>query len=393
MPAACLAKRSRFTYPDNVQKMAHRMKLSIVATLYCSAPELPEFYRRCVAAAKEVTDDLEIILVDDGSPDDSLAVALSLQASDHRVVVVELARNFGHHKAMMTGLAHSAGDLVFLIDSDLEEPPEALTAFHAKLTDGGWDVVYGIQRERRGSPFERLTGRAFYAIMDALSDRSIPRDLITARLMRRDYVAALIAHQDRSFQISHLWALTGFRQAALEVEKLNEVLPYDDFLGKGSITVTEFVSGSPSLCAVADYAKIHLDRRLTWGETKESAVAEIQYLVKDMDAEIRVLHYEETAYTGFRYGMEKYYPTWKIAEGDPLVVAAKEAYSSLFKEQPKVDKWTFSTNGVTINGMYDIPCIGFGPGNEVFAHAPDEKVPVSDLVAASAFYAILAYYL
>ena len=220
MPAACLAKRSRFTYPDNVQKIAHRMKLSIVATLYCSAPELPEFYRRCVAAAKEVTDDLEIILVDDGSPDDSLAVALSLQASDHRVVVVELARNFGHHKAMMTGLAHSAGDLVFLIDSDLEEPPEALTAFHAKLTDGGWDVVYGIQRERRGSPFERLTGRAFYAIMDALSDRSIPRDLITARLMRRDYVAALIAHQDRSFQISHLWALTGFRQAALEVEKL-----------------------------------------------------------------------------------------------------------------------------------------------------------------------------
>ena len=182
-------------------------------------------------------------------------------------------------------------------------------------------------------------------------------------------------------------------KVCLEIEKLNERLKSDDFLGKGSVTISEFVSGSPSLCAVADYARIHLDRRLTWGETKESAVAEIMELVEGTDAVVEVLQYEETAYTGLRYGMEKYYPTWKIEEEHHLVVRAQEAFAGLFDREPLTDKWTFSTNGVTINGYYKIPCIGFGPGNEVMAHAPNERVPVGDLVAASAFYAGLAYYL
>ncbi|HNY06749.1 MAG TPA: YgeY family selenium metabolism-linked hydrolase [Bacteroidales bacterium] len=177
----------------------------------------------------------------------------------------------------------------------------------------------------------------------------------------------------------------------LELEKLNNKLKFDEFLGKGSLTVTEFVSGSPSLCAVADFAKIHIDRRLTWGETKESAIAEIENLITDMDAKVSVLHYEETAYTGLRYGMEKYYPTWKIDENSTIVKTAVSAFTELFNKKPLIDKWTFSTNGVTINGYYGIPVIGFGPGNEVFAHAPNEKVPVSDLVAASAFYAAFIY--
>ena len=182
-------------------------------------------------------------------------------------------------------------------------------------------------------------------------------------------------------------------RACLEIEKLNDRMKSDDFLGKGSVTISEFVSGSPSLCAVADYARIHLDRRLTGGETRESALAGIMEIVKDMDAEVRVLQYEETAYTGLRYGMEKYYPTWQIGEDTLLVVRAQEAFAGLFNKEPLTDKWTFSTNGVTINGYYNIPCIGFGPGDEVLAHAPNEKVPVSDLVVASAFYAALAFYL
>lgn len=182
-------------------------------------------------------------------------------------------------------------------------------------------------------------------------------------------------------------------RACLEIETLNLRLKTDPFLGKGSVTISEFVSGSPSLCAVADYARIHLDRRLTWGETKETAVAEILEIVKDMDAVVEVLNYEGTAYTGLQYGMEKYYPTWKIDEDHRLVTRAQEAFTGLVGKEPITDKWTFSTNGVTINGHYKIPCIGFGPGNEVLAHAPDEKVPVSDLVAASAFYAAIAYYL
>lgn len=176
-------------------------------------------------------------------------------------------------------------------------------------------------------------------------------------------------------------------KAALEIEKLNERLSSDDFLGKGSITISEFKSGSPSLCAVADYAQLHIDRRLTWGETKDSALAELVDALKGLDAHIEVPYYEETGFTGLKYGMEKYYPTWKMDENHPVIQKGIEAYSLLFGKEPLVDKWTFSTNGVTINGMYGVPIIGFGPGNEILAHAPNEKVPVSDLVAASAFYA------
>ena len=179
-------------------------------------------------------------------------------------------------------------------------------------------------------------------------------------------------------------------RAALEIEKLNERLATDPFLGKGSITISEFRSGSPSLCAVADFARLHLDRRLTWGETKESAVVEIEALVRDLEGTVEVLHYEEEAYTGLTYGMEKYYPTWVIDEDHDSVQRGVAVASALFGEAPRVDKWTFSTNGVTINGHYGIPVIGYGPGNETLAHAPDEKVPVEDLVRASAFYALYA---
>ena len=180
-------------------------------------------------------------------------------------------------------------------------------------------------------------------------------------------------------------------KTALEIEKLNEHLAYDSFLGKGSVTISEFVSQSPSLCAVSDFARLHLDRRLTWGETKESAVKEIEKLIEGMNAKVEVLHYEEKAYTGLKYGMEKYYPTWKIPENHELVQAGTKTFRKLFKKSPVVDKWTFSTNGVVINGIYGIPTIGFGPGNETLAHAPNEKVSIEDLVAASAFYAGLAY--
>ena len=180
-------------------------------------------------------------------------------------------------------------------------------------------------------------------------------------------------------------------QVALEIEKLNERLKFDEFLGKGTVTISEMVTGSPSLCAVSDYARIHLDRRLTWGETKESAVAEIEELIKGMNAKVEVLEYKETAYTGLEYGMEKYYPTWKIPVDAEIVQTGVKSFKGLFNKDPKIDKWTFSTNGIMTNGVYGIPTIGFGPGNEVLAHAPNEKVLISDLIAASAFYAAFAY--
>ena len=110
-----------------------------------------------------------------------------------------------------------------------------------------------------------------------------------------------------------------------------------------------------------------------------------------MDARVEVLYYDGVAFTGNHYGMEKYYPTWKIPADHIAVTTGEKAFEELFGKKPLVDKWTFSTNGIALNGMYAVPTIGFGPGNEVLAHAPDEKVPVSDLVAASAFYALYAY--
>lgn len=180
-------------------------------------------------------------------------------------------------------------------------------------------------------------------------------------------------------------------KAALEIEKLNEKLAVDPFLGKGSVTVTEFVSSSPSLCAVSDFAKIHLDRRLTWGEDKALALNQVKEIVKGMNAKVELLNYEKTAYTGLKYGMEKYYPTWKIEEDHHIIKSGVKTFSELFNKRPKVDKWTFSTNGVTINGIHKIPVIGFGPGNEELAHAPNEKVPVEHLVKASAFYALFCH--
>ena len=181
-------------------------------------------------------------------------------------------------------------------------------------------------------------------------------------------------------------------RVALEIEKLNDRLRGDPFLGKGTVTISEVTSSSPSLCAVADVARIHLDRRLTHGETKESAIAEVREAAARAgcpDAGVLVLTYREAAYTGLVYPTEKYYPTWALDEGSPYLKSAVEAYSGVLGRAPLVDKWTFSTNGIATAGLHGIPTLGLGPGNEVHAHAPDEACPVEHLSAAVAFYAAL----
>ena len=181
-------------------------------------------------------------------------------------------------------------------------------------------------------------------------------------------------------------------RAALEIEKLNYRLRNDDFLGKGSIAATLIESKSPSLCAIPDHCRIHLDRRLTWGETRESAIEEVREVIGN-EAVIEVPIYNRASYKGTLYKQEKYFPTWKIPEDHYLVKVASQAYELLFREVPRIGKWTFSTNGVAICGKHGIPTIGFGPGNEVYAHAPNEKIPIDHLVKASAFYALMPYIL
>lgn len=193
--------------------------LSIVTSLYYSAPFLEEFYRRSVAAASAVTPSFEIVLVNDGSPDGALDVALRLHAQDARVRVVDLSRNFGHYKALMTGLARARGDLVFLIDCDLEEDPGWLAAFGETLRRTRADVVYGVQRTRKGGLLERVSGRLFYDLVNRLLTHPIPRNAVTARLMTRRYVEALVRHRDQEISLAGLWAATGFEQVPVTIDK------------------------------------------------------------------------------------------------------------------------------------------------------------------------------
>ena len=173
-----------------------------------------------------------------------------------------------------------------------------------------------------------------------------------------------------------------------DIEKLNERLAPREPLGKGTVTISEIRSTSPSLCAVADGCTIHLDRRLTVGETEKSAVAEILALpsVKAADATVTVLDYAVPSHRGLTYPTRKYYPTWDVGEDAPAMLSAKTAYREAFGAEPETGFWTFSTNGVAIAGMHGIPAIGFGPGHEHFAHAPNEQVEIEHLVRCTAFY-------
>jgi putative glycosyltransferase len=196
------------------------MKLSIVATLYQSAIYIGEFHQRATAVAKQlVGEDYEIVLVNDGSRDNSLDIAVNLVESDSHVFVVDLSRNFGHHKAMMTGLAHAKGERVFLIDCDLEEEPEYLISFAQQMQSGLCDVVYGVQERRKGGWFERWSGKSFYRIFNILTGLALPENIVTARLMTRRYVDALLRHEEREVFMAGLWHITGFDQQPQIVKK------------------------------------------------------------------------------------------------------------------------------------------------------------------------------
>ncbi|WP_034917762.1 YgeY family selenium metabolism-linked hydrolase [Erwinia sp. 9145] len=175
----------------------------------------------------------------------------------------------------------------------------------------------------------------------------------------------------------------------LDLQSLAGQLGHDEFLGKGTLTVSEIFFTSPSRCAVADSCAVSIDRRLTWGETWESALEEIRALpaVKAANAEVSLYNYERASWTGLVYPTECYFPTWKVEPDHITVTTLSEAYRGLFNKEPVVDKWTFSTNGVSIMGRHGIPVIGFGPGKEPEAHAPNEKTWKSHLVTCAAMYA------
>jgi putative glycosyltransferase len=220
------------------------MKLSIVTTLYKSSPYIEEFYRRIVEQSLKISSDIEIIMVDDGSPDNSLDVALGIQKKDPRVCIIELSRNFGHHKAIMTGLEHANGDLVFLIDSDLEEPPELLEKFYKKLIAENIDVVFGFQEIRKGGWFEKFTGKIAWHLIDLLLPIKVQPNLTTVRLMTGKYTRALVQHKEQRTAIGGLWALTGFRQQGQAIEKGSRGVTSYSFLARLSTMLNSITSFS-----------------------------------------------------------------------------------------------------------------------------------------------------
>ena len=181
---------------------------------------------------------------------------------------------------------------------------------------------------------------------------------------------------------------------------------YEDarFLGRGTCTVSQIFFTSPSRCAVADSCAISIDRRMTAGETWDSCIKEIEDLpsCKKHGAKVTMYQYDRPAWTGLKYETECYFPTWINTEAASHVQALADAHKALFGEKrighpdamklrnrPLIDKWTFSTNGVSIQGRYGIPCVGFGPGAESQAHAPNEITWKQDLVTCAAVYALV----
>ena len=197
-------------------------KISIVTALYNSSSYVEEFIGRCTAAVTKITDDYEIILVNDASPDDSLSRVIKLHNADPHLVLIDLSRNFGQHKANWTGLSHASGDYIFLIEADLEELPEWLNDFYEVLNDDdSLDVVYGLQTERKGGLVERVSGDLFYWVFNLFSQVKIPPNHITVRLMSHRYVQAFIAHKERDLFVGGMYELAGFDQKPHIVSKLS----------------------------------------------------------------------------------------------------------------------------------------------------------------------------
>lgn len=218
-------------------------ELSIVTTVYESRPYLERFLRRCRSVAEELGIlSYEIVCVVDGSPDDSLTFLREQLDVYPQLTIIELSRNFGHHNAAWTGLKAARGDLVFLIDCDLEVDPGVLIEFHRELSDGHWDVVYGYQTRRKGRWIERLGGAIFWWLFNLLSDAKVTPNVVTERLLTRAYVQALLEVGDRNLFLAGLMEWVGFRQIGLPVVKRQRAGPQSYGLAKRTRLLVEAVT-------------------------------------------------------------------------------------------------------------------------------------------------------
>lgn len=205
---------------ENSLKM--NQKLSIVTTFYQSTGNVNVFLSdvdRLASKLKSNFSDIELIVVDDGSTDDSWEKLIKFQLKNVKSRYFKLSRNFGHHFAILEGLSKASGDIVFLVDSDLEEDVNWLISFLEIMLTKNADVVFGVQEKRRGNFVEKITGELFYFFISRISDFPIARNTVTARLMNRQFVDAILSYGEKSVNIAAIWSSLGFQQEAFQVNK------------------------------------------------------------------------------------------------------------------------------------------------------------------------------
>jgi putative selenium metabolism hydrolase len=259
--------------------------------------------------------------------------------------------------------------------------PEAVTLYlSASVMEedcDGYCMLHLIQRENI---------RPDYVVLGEPTDLNVyrgQRGRLEATITTRG-VSAHGAHAEHGVN-----ALYKMAPIISDVEELNTRLGHDDFLGTGSVIVSFIECTTPSLNAVPDSARITIDRRLTVGETQETALAELRALPHLGDAEVELLDYDRTSWRGVRAQQSKYYPTWVVDEDHPLVQGVADAAAEVLPARPKISRWHFSTNGVATMGTLGIPTVGFAPGLEELAHTTRENVKIDDLVIATAVYSLI----
>lgn len=221
------------------------MKLSVVTSLYYSELYIREFLSRIIEQLNRLNiSDYEIICVDDGSPDESANLVKLESEVNSRVKLIQLSKNFGHYKAIMTGLRYTKGDEVFLIDCDLEEEPELLERFIKEKEQINCDVIYGVQKKRKGSVFEKITGDFFYKCSNYFCDGMITKNAVTARLMNRLYVDSLIKYNESNLMLFGLFNLVGFDQVPSIIEKHSTSKTTYTFFKKVNIVINSITSFS-----------------------------------------------------------------------------------------------------------------------------------------------------
>lgn len=228
------------------------MKLSVITTLYKSETFIEEFYRRLISCIIDFTDDYEIIFVDDGSPDNSNKKILELKGIDDNIKLIELSRNFGHHYAIQAGMFEAKGDLIYLIDCDLETAPEIFKELYIRFENqNDLDVVYAFQENRKGDWFEKISGNLFYKLLNLLSETEIPKNILTERIMTRKYVNSLLQLGDSNLFLGGMMYWVGFNQLGIPVQKKQR---------KGKSTYTLRKRLSLLINAVASFS----GKPLTW---------------------------------------------------------------------------------------------------------------------------------